>query len=602
MNGKDKVFVVHAPIRDIAVFEKLAALVEKLKPHGRVEVNVSNLAEKSRFEVPEGGSPWHEYASYNPTPFKYFPPARLAPFFPAGHVKKNRDMLLAKREVLRRHGLGAAFWSYEPNFLPEAFFEAHPHLRGARSDHPRRSCKEAFAPCVDRDETQEMIAESVAALVKAVPELGTFFFKTNDAGPGLCWSYWLYSGPNGPDGCRRRNMGDRVRGMLDAINRGAEDAGGKLDIHMSGNFSETEHDDIARRLPENATLLRRSRKTMSVGSNIDRGYPVRGLFNPLALLRSLQRLGDGEVRTVFVDFRSSYDRGCEMLDTVAKVLDVVDDFLREPAFGTLPVLQRLRRWCDRWAGAERGERLFEALVAMDEAFGYKDAAFPGFRPIHVVSSRYMTRPLVAMPEKLTPDEETYFLPFVFNIHRAEARTDYIDVHGGRLAPTSMGDEGSDPRCYAVDSFRAKVAEVAKTLEDLKGAPEAEFFRGVAASLRIYASLMRSANNFYSVQVLRDRNREKLGGPEVIPPKVGTLTGDPDLLLMNEFMRDELDNASTLIDLLDGGGLDRVVRAAPSEEEDTFLLGGDLVDQVRRKMKVMRAHWLDAAKHLATPHK
>jgi hypothetical protein len=154
----------------------------------------------------------------------------------------------------------------------------------------------------------------------------------------------------------------------------------------------------------------------------------------------------------------------------------------------------------------------------------------------------------------------------------------------------------------VDSFRAKVAEVAKTLEDLKGAPEAEFFRGVAASLRIYASLMRSANNFYSVQVLRDRNREKLGGPEVIPPKVGTLTGDPDLLLMNEFMRDELDNASTLIDLLDGGGLDRVVRAAPSEEEDTFLLGGDLVEQVRRKMKVMRAHWLDAAKHLATPHK
>ena len=449
-----------------------------------------------------------------------------------------------------------------------------------------------------------MITESVAGVLKAVPEIGTYFFKTNDAGPGLCWSQWLYSGPNGPAFCRHRGMGERVRGLLDAINRGAEQADVRLDIHMSGNFEESERDDIARRLPENVTLLRRTQKTHSVGSGISRYYPLRGLFNPLDLLKQLQRLRDPELTTVFIDFRSSYDRGYERLDVVEKVVEVVDDFLKGPVYGTMPMLQRLRTWCDAWGGKDHGERLFEALVSMDEAVKYHRAAFPGFRLITTATSlRYLTRPLVAMPEKLSPQEESYFLPHVFNIHQSEARTDYVDTHGGRMAPSHSAGRGQDPRVRAVDGFRQMIDDVCSSLEDLDGAPEAAFFAKVAAALRVYASAMRSANNFYSMQVLRDRNADKLAAPESIPPKEGSWTGDADLLLMNEFMRDELDNAADLLELVENrGGMDCLCVARPEEEEDTFLLGANVAELLRKKMTIMRRHWLDATKHLATPHK
>jgi hypothetical protein len=46
----------------------------------------------------------------------------------------------------------------------------------------------------------------------------------------------------------------------------------------------------------------------------------------------------------------------------------------------------------------------------------------------------------------------------------------------------------------------------------------------------------------------------------------------------------------------------VAKAATARYEDTFLLGPDLIAQLKRKMKIMRAHWLDVQDYLAPPHK
>lgn len=133
---EERVFVIHAPIRNLDDYRKLAEQAVRLKPFGRVEMNISSLAEKGFHDVPEGRNFWYEYTSYNPTPYKFFPDPKIAPYIPEEFVRKNRELLLAKREILRENGLGAAFWSYEPNYLPEAFFETYPHMRGARVDHP----------------------------------------------------------------------------------------------------------------------------------------------------------------------------------------------------------------------------------------------------------------------------------------------------------------------------------------------------------------------------------------------------------------------------------------------------------------------------------
>ena len=56
-----------------------------------------------------------------------------------------------------------------------------------------------------------------------------------------------------------------------------------------------------------------------------------------------------------------------------------------------------------------------------------------------------------------------------------------------------------------------------------------------------------------MQQVRDRNLDKFAGPPRTPPKVADWHGDADLQMLNEFMRDELDNTTELIQLLESGG-------------------------------------------------
>jgi hypothetical protein len=47
-NGK-RVFVIHTPIRDLIEFRELARQAARLKPFGRVEVNISTLDDKGKY-------------------------------------------------------------------------------------------------------------------------------------------------------------------------------------------------------------------------------------------------------------------------------------------------------------------------------------------------------------------------------------------------------------------------------------------------------------------------------------------------------------------------------------------------------------------------
>jgi len=588
------VFIVHSPTRNLDDYKAIAEQACKLKPYGEVQMNVSTLASRGFCDIPPGGSPWHQYASNNPCPQKFFPHEKLKPFIPADFVAKNRELLLAKAEIVRELDLKAAFWSYEPNFLPEEFFEAYPHMRGPRVDHPRRSLKEAFSPCVSVPDTQEMIASQVAELIKNVPEIRTYFFKTNDAGPGICWSDWQYSGPNGPQACRQLTMGQRVRKLLDAINRGAEMAGGEFRINFTGNFTGHENVDIESHLPDNAfyRLPRLGRaSTTAIKGSVDSCYPIRGIVNPMSVMQNVQNLIGSDPRTVFVSFRPSYDRGYERVDAATKVFDMSADVLADPVTKLIPSLQRIEKWCQDWAGPE-ADKLFDAMYELNETF--KALRSCGVNAARWgVSLRHVTRPLVFVPGNLTAEDESYWLPHVFNVSINEAREDYIDTHGGR--PKFINVRG-------VEAARRRFISIAKSLEALQSAPEKDLFHKMAASLRLYSGFIRSGANFYAAQMIRDRNKDKLAVIAPPPPKVGDLIGDRDLTAFNEIMRDELDNAQELIDLLENGGMELVCHADQPEEEDIFLLGPDLIDQLKKKRLIMRRHWLDIQNHLITPLK
>src|SRR4029078_12728414 len=224
-------------------------------------------------------------------------------------VRKNRQLILDKAKILRELGLEGAFFGYEPNFLPAAFFEAYPQMLGPRVDHPRRSNDKAFAPCTNIKETQDMYTAMMAEMLKNVPEISTFFFKTNDAGAGICWAYWLYTGPNGPTKCKNIPMGERVRTLLNTYQEGASKAGKTLSVYMdeaSSNFSDEEKEDIQKHLPPNCYYESTdSYKIINIGSLVSAYYPVKGLIDPVSFIRSAKSITDPSVKSVFINFRAS---------------------------------------------------------------------------------------------------------------------------------------------------------------------------------------------------------------------------------------------------------------------------------------------------------
>jgi hypothetical protein len=125
---------------------------------------------------------------------------------------------------------------------------------------------------------------------------------------------------------------------------------------------------------------------------------------------------------------------------------------------------------------------------------------------------------------------------------------------------------------------------------------------MALALRINASLMRSCGNFFVAQMLRDKNRDRLNGPLHRPSKEPTWEGDADLLTFNEIMRDELDNAQELVRVLESGGIKLVCLAKDALHEDTFLLGPDLISQIKKKRGIMLDHWRDIEDYMTTPFK
>lgn len=596
-DDRERVFVIQAPTTDLDVFRKLVKQASRLKPYGKVEVNISELAEKSFHEIPEGRNFWYEYASFNPTPYKFFPDRRIESFIPAEFVKRNRELLLAKASILREFGLDAAFWSYEPNLLPEEFYREYPHLRGARVDHPRRGNHPAFAPCVDLVETQEMYSRMVAELLKNVPEIKTFFFKTNDAGSGICWADWLYSGPNGPSHCKDINTGERVASLMNSFKRGAQLAGQEITIHLTGSmFSQNETVDIYKNLPPGCYYQsHNSDEVTGISSEIVKNYPVKGVIEPLSLIRDIKSVLHNSAKTTFISFRAPYDRDYEDINVIERFMDILIDYLSDHQHITsMTENQQLYVYSKRFAGADSAEELQSIFLELEKANKYKSEFVKGASGIYWgVSARHITRPLVAAPERLTEVDEEYFMRHVFNPNETDARMDYIDIHGVDRIIDSQSAAKYAEMLYSVSDRMYKISN--QTFDSL-------FLANMSKALKIQASIFRSIGNFSEAQLIRNRNSEKFKVENFSPNKIPNWEGDIDLQAFNMVMRDELDNTTELIVTLENNGMDFISHSDFKRYEDTFSLGPDLIQQLKKKREIMIKHWRDIEDYMATPNK
>lgn len=590
-----KTIEISLPSRSKEHFLELAKLASRLKKFGQVSLNVADLAEKSAYEMPQGGSGWHEYTAYKPSVFHFFPDKRIAKHIPESHVSKNLALILEKSKILKKYELGAYVHFQEPYFLPESFFDEFPHLRGPRVDHPPRSTQPAFAMCMDQKESLLMVTSMVAELCKAVPMMTRYNAQTNDAGSGFCWSDYNYPGKNGPLHCQTKNTGERMKGFLDAIHAGAKQTIGDILVRLTGNISRFENDTLCNILSPLTQISGKGRggkHHITTGSMLGTGnaYPIQGLLNPVAIMNSVASWFNGNTPQLSLNFADGYGRGKDPLITLEKITEIIEHVSANPPKGRIEKLICLKALGEKWGGSTNAEALMDAWSNFQEALTMKGASRGSFSSMYYgVSCRHITRPLVLHPEKLDTNEDDYSLKFHFDAPKNLGRNDYTYCHG------SKGNFDWSGGWYWIGPFQAALAtfkSVAATIESFENAPEKAWLKNQALALRIYASILNSINHCHFAQVFIDSNKDALAKEPLADADLGSGPHIKNEHQWYEILRAELDNTAELIQLLENGGLHLVEHAEHAEDEDCFLLGPNLIKDIKKKLAVMKSHWRD----------
>jgi len=416
--------MMNADSNDLEVYEKLAA---SARERGFDGMSLGCLAEHTRQQEEEDlEDSWLRFSAGLPAFMKITETSVVHGVLSKEHIEKNRALARAKSDILEKYGLKGAAFVLEPMWLPESFYEKHPHARGARCDNPCLALKDYYSPCIDDEEILQHYREGMKALVELAPAIATLSIGTNDSGAGVCWGSGLYPGPNGPDHCREVPMGTRISRWLQAMLDGAKDAGHDVYIFFSPvHFSRAETKDTAEKVPEGASLtaggnypdvdrvMRERGHLVAAGTN---PTMVPWCFSPLVEtpfpyynLEAMQKLHEAEADVISVGGFMPPIHGIDTVSTMA-----ILSGLHEPPKSELDIEQRVKEIAVEHVGEDLCHALTSAWREVDHALRIWFGARAGdtnhlLHPQYSVKgARWMIRPIVPDPSKIPDEEKEYY--------------------------------------------------------------------------------------------------------------------------------------------------------------------------------------------------
>ena len=571
---------------NITDFEQFAT---RAKQSGATHVDIGGLP-RSYWEYDQPGDPYPAWTITNNSLLKVATPTVLKKYLPADFSEKCLGILEGRSAVLKKLGLKASFSTADPAMLPEAVFTDHPLWRGARVDHPARSRAARFAPTIDDPEVRAFYSEAVSILIRRCPEIDLYSIGTNDCGSGLDWSPGLYSGSFGNSLYRERSMDERLRDYLDAVQAGAREAGGGIEVRI---FRTREPDPlrISRKLergtavenlegPEGTPFMAGAGTREGTGNLFS---PVYDIPQPVLLLNSLMEAAQGGAPRLHVGFAGSRNRDL--------YFTVYDRFRAAKPADELEKLALLKEIAVERAGSEKASDLLHLWLNVDEASRLIKLLDTGgiIFDLGCVHQRWLTRPFVPFPAELTEDEKSYFRPFLFQALDEDLANSLADVQATDVYTGWSGRHFLRRVTAPLEALIKKNAALADRLGDERLARRFDAFNCV----------VRNARNAISYQAQLDRVRQL--GIKPLPHSVVGTQPDWDRQLMLETARAELDNTAVLMNLLRSDPNEFLRLAATKEEEDIRLLGRDILDQLQKKLNLMNARWEDYKRVFTIPN-
>jgi hypothetical protein len=595
---------------DLAQFDRKAALEKDL---GATDVLITEGLPLATWEM-EASDPYPMWFAHHAGLLIIFPPKDVQPYVDMKYAARVQGILAQRCAILRKYGLKAVWNANEPGVMPEAFFTAHPELRGPRIDQANRSRKVYFAPNVDEPATLQLYRESMQLLLKTCPEVEQFNWVTTDAGSGFDWTPSLYPGINGDSNFRDRPLSDRVSGFLINAQKAAADAGYEIKINLTPiaarqwmipTFSPDVLRDIVRELPRGLAVQGREGPdgrpfqgvtTVSAGgAGGGAFYPVVGIVAPAldggaggggggaggAGARVMFNLGDD----ASVDFSYrllKFTRGAPMHTLAERVAT-------------------LRAFAASEVGEDQADNLVEAWSALNDAERNLEVLdFGEMLRFGDVLGRWITRPMVPFPEDLTAAERKDYFPFLFQAKEEAEADDLVDIQAMREY------EGWGAHLLFHRTIELTLPRMNRALTLVQGIAAASKndtaraqweLMGKRLQAAIY--LLESADNMVAYQAQLDRVKS-LGVKPEVDPVLGVQSSWDRTDLMNT-ARKEIDTMVNLDRLLESTS-EPILDEAPTAAEETIMrLGPNVPAEIKHKIDTMNAHWRDYDRLFTVPN-
>ncbi len=573
-----------------------------------VQVNAEDLP-LAYWQMQPAGDPYPAWVISNPGLLKTFIPDALVKYLPeALDVAGRVSTILQERcKVLRKYNLKAAFHTFEPQMLPESVYEDHPLWRGPQVDHPMRSRTARFAPAIDNPEVLKLYTEAVKKFISVCPEVNIIYFRTNDSGAGLDWSPQLYNGSNGNSNYKHISMGERVKGFLSAIQKGAEEAGSSVAVNVY-NAVEGEAREIAKGLDKNMAIdgfegpgANQFKADVDNLLNYSRAFsPIVGIPRPLYFIERLQKTYNSNTPRLFVAIADRQNKDL--------YLKIYKEFQKSPTTGLIENLQLLMRVAEGLVGKENAPNLFDMWVALDEARKIVSLTNAGGTIFNLgsVQQRWLVRPLVPFPSKLKADEKDYYRKHQFQAQSEKEAEYLLDLQGMRVYTGQGGKRYIQKVIHdpgVSNNVRTAINRAIALSRGLSIKVNGELkksFELLTARLTAYSYLMNNVFNVVSYQTQLERINYSESKSGNVAMGSSSSAGRSKML---QVVRNEIDNTSNLIALLESQEKmsDIIVHAKTNEEEYIRLFGPGLIEQLKKKIKIMNGHWRDYNEIFSRPN-
>lgn len=545
---------------------------------------------KWQYDTPE--DPYPAWAISNIGFLKIATPEILKQYIPQDYAEKVLRILEDRCKILRKHGLKAAFTTFEPQMLPEAIYEDHPLWRGPQVEHPLRSRVPRFSPAIENPEVQELYKESMSILLKRCPEIEIISLHTNDSGSGMSWSRGLYPGTNGNSIYKNLPVYERYLTFFNTIQQGAKEVNGSIEIDAEW-VNEHNPEYIAGYLKPGMAVANlegpnATKYKNTVGFLLDYFnvfYPVVGIPFPMKFLNELQNAKQNPAPRLFVLIGDRFNKDI--------YFDVYDRFAEQPTTDYMSKMNLLKEIAENQVGKQNASYLLDIWRNLNEAYIHTRLYNQGgyWFSNGSVHQRWLTRPFVPFPEELKPQEKDYYRPFLFQARSEERANSLNEIQSTYFFEGYGGYFLNDRILTHLNGYIHKSRLSLKLILENRTGTSASNLELLDNRLHAFECIVNNCNNAVSYQQfldvskswkLKNRPMERLWHYRDIPERIRLMT----------VARQEIDNCAVLIDLIQSTD-EPILHLAPTkDDEDIRILGPDLTDQLKRKIKIMMAHWED----------